>query len=908
MRARGGRVLWVAGAIALACLTLGAQGPPPRATQGAAQIPAAAPEAPAGDDPANAAADYAAKPPIVALSPEDEAKRFWLPPGYRMEPVLADPDIDSPAQIAFDGNGRMFVVELRGYVQTLDGIDAISPVGRISVHEDRNGDGVFEHHGVFVDKLLFPRFALPFGANSVLTLETHADEVWKYTDTNGDGTADEKELFTANFGRGGNLEHQPSSLFWGMDNWLYSTVNAFRLRWTPNGLLREPTGANGAQWGVTQDNDGKIWFQAGASGIPAYFQLPVHYGNFSVSDQLEPNLNVTWGAPILIGDIQAGLPGTRLPDGSLIRSTAGAGNEVYRGDRLPADLVGDYLYGEVVARAVRRLRPVKTDGLTQLRNAHPLSEFIRSLDPLFRPTDVTTGPDGTLYVADMYRGVIEGAPWAKAGTYLRRKIDQYQLDKVLGHGRVWRVTYDGIARDRTQPRMLTETPAQLVSHLAHPNGWWRDTAQQLLVLRQDTSVAPALRRAVRASARASSPGALYGRFHALWTLEGLGALDAALVREEMKDASPAMRVQAIRASETLYKAGDRSFAADYRARSKDPDADVAIQAMLTLSLFKVPDLPAAIQAAQSATSARGVQEIGRQILQAAAAPPLGGRNPGTMSAEERSALERGAAIYNELCFACHGGDGRGTSKEGAAPGTTMAPSLAASQRIQSHRDYVVKAVMHGLTGPIDGKTYAEVMVPMGTNKDEWVADIASYVRSSFGNAGSWVTPADVARVRAAAAAHKPWTVEELTASLSRPLIPDASWKTRASHNSAGAAGALDFTRWSTGSPQQPGMWFEIELPRATVLSEIQFDSPTIGGGRGAPPPMGTFPRGYRVTVSEDGAAWSAPIVEGQGSGRTTVIAFAPVRAKVVRITQTAAVENAPWTIERLRLFEGPVAR
>ena len=127
---------------------------------------------------------------------------------------------------------------------------------------------------MFVDKLLFPRFAMPLGANTILTMETNADEVWKYTDTNGDGVADKKELFTTNFGRGGNLESQQSALFWAMDNWMYSTVNAFRIRWTPTGILREPTGPNGAQWSATQDNDGKVWFQHGASGMPGYFQFP----------------------------------------------------------------------------------------------------------------------------------------------------------------------------------------------------------------------------------------------------------------------------------------------------------------------------------------------------------------------------------------------------------------------------------------------------------------------------------------------------------------------------------------------------------------------------------------------------------------------------------------------------------
>ena len=593
-------------------LTSQVQGPgrPAIQTPGGGRGPGAAPDA---NDPANANADLSPKPPVLPLSPVEQAKRFWLPPGYRLEPVLSDPIIEDPAQIAFDGNGRMFVVELRGYFQTPEGIDLIPPIGRISMHEGRDNDGGFERHTVFVDKLVFPRFVTPFGANSILTMETNADEVWKYTDTNADGTADKKELFATNFGRAGSMESQQASLFWAMDNWLYSTVNAFRLRWTPRGLLKEPTGSNSSQWGVTQDNDGKVFFQGGASGMPGYFQFPVHYGNFAPPDQFEPDLNIVWGAPILIGDIQAGLPGTRMPDGSLIYATAAAGNEIYRGDRLPKDLIGDYLHGEMVARIVRRLRPVKTEGLTQLHNVYPRSEFIRSLDPLFRPADTTTGPDGTIYIADMYRGMIEGAEWAKQGTYLREKIEQYQLDKVTGHGRIWRLTYDGIARDRTKPRMLNETPAQLVAHLSHPNGWWRDTAQQLLVLKQDKSIVPALQMLVRTS---KNPLA---RFHALWTLEGLGALSAALAREALADPDPRMRIQTLRASETLYKAGDRSFDSDYRALAKDKDIDVVIQAMLTMNVLKVAEASTTVKAAMDTTKARGVRFVADRILNPPAA-------------------------------------------------------------------------------------------------------------------------------------------------------------------------------------------------------------------------------------------------------------------------------------------------
>ena len=870
--------------------------------------------------------DFSKKPPVLPLTPEEEAKRFWLPPGFKLEPVLTEPEIQEPAQIAFDGNGRMFVLELRGYMQTADAAGELDAVGRISLHEDKDGDGKYETHHVFIDNMVFPRFVLPFGANAVLAKESNADELWKYTDTDGDGKADKKELFATGMGRLANVEHQESGLFWAMDNWIYSTINSVRLRWTPNGVLREPTGSNGGQWGVTQDNYGKVWFQAGASGMPGYFQLPVAYGNFTNPEQFEPNLDITWGAPVLIADMQGGMNAVRMPDGSLARATGAAGNDVFRGDRLPKDMIGDYFYGEAVARIVRRLRPVKTDGLTQLQNVYPLSEFIRSTDPLFRPVDMTTAPDGTMYITDMYRGIIQESQWSGPGTYLRQRIDQYALDKVVKHGRIWRLTYEGMARRTDAPRMLSETAAQLVAHLNDPNGWWRDTAQQLIVLKQDKSVVPALKQMARTSANQLA------RIQALWTLDGLAATDAALVRELMKDQDPQVRLAAIRVSETLYKAGDRSLAADYRMLAKDADPDVTIQALLTMNMLKLPDAAATFKDVSGANQKKGVQLVATTLLNPPAGrggfglESLGGRS---FTTEEQASLEKGAAVYKELCFACHGDDGRGApAPDGSASGT-RAPALAASPRVVGHGSYVIKAMMHGLTGPVNGVTYTEVMIPMGQNPDEWIASVSSYIRNAFGNRASMISATDVARVRAASTSRKtPWTVAEIESSLPKMAVIDNGWKVTASHNPATASDALSIRPWTSGRAQEAGMWLQVELPQPLSITELQFESapatveaepaapgaPTRtgipGGGRGAAggapaatPPIG-FPIAFQVQVSMDGTSWGQPVATGKGTGSSTSVSFAPVRAKFVRVTQTGSATNAaPWSVLRLRLFE-----
>jgi len=959
------------------------------ATPVAEQNPPAAPagQAPAAPPPTggtlssttNAGADFSVKPPIKALTPQEEAKTFVLPPGYRMELVVAEPQVVNPAVIRFDGNGRMYVAEFITYMRDADGNNQHAPESRITRFESTKNDGVYDKRTVFVDRLVLPRTVVPLDGNSILTNETASDDLVKYTDTNNDGVADKREHFYSGIGLGrdGNLEHEQAGFVWGLDNWIYTTYNAFRFRWTPSGILKEPTGPNAGSWGVTMDDDGKMWFiDAGGERGPMNFQVPIHYGAFTVPDQYEPRFHDVW-PEVGLSDTQGGMIRVRMPVGRLNHLTAASGADVVRAHRVPEDLRGDLLITEPVGRLIRRARIVKDGGLTQLRNAYPGAEFIASTDPLFRPINITTAPDGSIYIADMYHGIIQESNWTRPYSYLRRKIDQYQLDKVIAHGRIWRLRFDGVPEvpatpagpaaqatpaipaqpalslDPARPQMLTETPAQLVTHLGHANGWWRDTAQQLLVLRQDKSVVPALQAMVR------SQDNLLGRFHAMWTLEGLGALDAGLVREQMKDPNPRMRIQAIRASETLYKAANRSFADDYRAMTRDADPDVALQALLTANLFKLPDIETLIKNTQASSSAKGVQEIGRQILQriaTAATTAAAG-----FSTAQQEQLKEGETVYKTLCFSCHGDDGRGITMAGAAEGVMMAPALAGSPRVQGHRDYVINTLLHGMTGPIAGQTFSgQVMLPMGTQNDQWIANIGSYVRNSFGNSGSFVTPEDVARVRASTSARKtPWTLTELEGTLPRLLPVDPTWKATASHNAEKAGNGLTLAAWTTSEPQEPGMWFQVELPEPAMVSEVQFDAGAPGGrgvgrggqrgqppapaaGRGAAAPgagsttpgnaapgtgaagrqgtpgpatppagrgagpgavFGSFPIGYRVQVSMDGKAWGTPVAEGKGSPSTTVATFKPVRAKFIRITQTEKAESSlPWSVLNFRVY------
>src|SRR5215471_98647 len=487
-------------------------------------------------------------PRSIALSPQEELKTFSVPPGFHVELVASEPLIDSPILMDFDSDGRLWVVEMPTFLPDTSGHDSKEPLDRVSVLEDTDGDGVMDRKTVFADKLTGPR-ALKVLEHGVLIGDP--PNLWLMKDTDGDLKADTRELVTNTFGNpNGGIEHNANSLFWALDNVMYSSEHVWDVKWQ-NGKLESLPALSRGQWTVSQDDAGRIYRNVNDSPLFVDY-TPSHYF------LRNPNGVRTRGLyELLIEQQDATLypvrsnrgvnRGYRDPffrqDGSSIVIQGAGGPTIYRGDTYPKELQGNAFIPDSPTNLVHRM-VVTDDGTGRLKatNGYARGEFMASSDERFRPVSVFDGPDGCLYVVDMYRGVVQaGGLWTD---YLSDYIKPHDLQMPVGKGRIWRVVYGNRPARRPAPLALGKAPsAQLVQTLSNPKGWWRDTAQRILVERGDTSVAPALK-----TLAAGAPD-WRTRLHALWTLDGLGAIEVASVRKALTDANNDVRASAVRLTE-----------------------------------------------------------------------------------------------------------------------------------------------------------------------------------------------------------------------------------------------------------------------------------------------------------------------------------------------------------------------
>ncbi len=529
-------------------------------------------------------------PPAPVLSPEEALKSFTLAPGFRLEVVAAEPLVQDPVAAVFDPDGRLWVVEMHSFMPNVDGEGESTPDAQIVTLTDTDGDGRMDQRTIFLDALVLPR-AMAFAADGVLVAEP--PNLWFCRDLNGDGTADEQIIVATDYGLYGNPEHKSNGLLWALDNWNYSAKHATRYRVSQGKFVQEATAFRG-QWGITQDDYGRLFYNTNSNQlrgdlVPShYLKRNPHYANpTGVNVQIAADQSV-WPIRVTPG-VNRGYRKGFLRDGKLKKFTAACAPLIYRGDRFPAEFKGSAFVCEPAAHLIRCNRLTEANGTITAVNFYDRAEFLASTDERFRPVNLLPGPDGALYIVDMYRGLIQHRVYVT--TFLRRQVLERGLDHPTGLGRIYRIVHESRRAGNRKPGLARASSAALVKRLKHPRGWWRDTAQRLLVERGDRSVVPALKKLVRRGPTDVS------RIHALWTLEGLESLDRATTLAALADPDSKVRAAAIRLLEPWLKSeGSDEVLSQLLKVVSDSRPDVRLQLALTLGESRKPEAEA-VQAA-----------------------------------------------------------------------------------------------------------------------------------------------------------------------------------------------------------------------------------------------------------------------------------------------------------------------
>lgn len=546
------------------------------------------------------------------LSTAAAQQSMRVTPGYRVDLVAHEPLTMDPVAMDWGPDGKLWVAEMADYPRGID--DKGKPGGRIRYLQDTDGDGIYDKSTLFLEDVRFPNGVLSWKKG---VLVSAAPDVFYAEDTDGDGKADLQKVLFTGFAEG-NQQHRVNGFSRGLDHWLYlangdsgGTIRAVGALTRPFVVeeavvvdirgrdirIRPDTGeieaiAGQAQFGRNRDDWGN-WFGNNNSRPIWHYVLDDHYlrrNPFLVAPGLQKEISVTPGAAPVF---PASRTLTRFNDfHALNRFTSACSSMVYR-DTLIGDGTAQVFISEPVHNLVHReiLRPDELSFTSQRSPQEEQSEFLASTDNWFRPTQIKTGPDGALYVADMYRLVIEHPQWIPIEW-------QRRLDLRAGHdkGRLWRVAPVG-ARLRTIPRLDAMTSDQLVAALSHSNGWQRDLAQQLLLDRADAAAIPLLSELGRSPGDPANTAQALGRLHALCTLDGL--FDVERLRPTVQktliqllpillaDPHAGVRRHAIRVCERFPEPGAEIWQ-KLNESLADPDPQVRLQLAYSLGEFKHP--------------------------------------------------------------------------------------------------------------------------------------------------------------------------------------------------------------------------------------------------------------------------------------------------------------------------------
>ena len=472
-------------------------------------------------------------------TPAQEKSTFKIEPGFTIELVASEPMVQEPVAMSFDGDGRLWVVEMRGFMPDIAGKGEVEKSGRISILEDQDGDGVMDKSTIYLDGLILPR-ALGLIKGGALISENKA--LWLTQDTNGDLKADTKVLLDSTYAKNGAPEHSDNGLLLNLDNWYYNVKSRLRYRLMEGKWQRDSTEFRG-QWGMSHDDQGRLfynynWSQLHADLVPA--NSITRNKNHSISSGIDHGLTTDRRIyPIRSNPaINRGyIEGTLDKKGRLREFTAACSPLVLRSTLFPTQYYGNALVCEPAGNLIKRNVVTEKNGILQAYVPNPQREFLASTDERFRPTQMALGPDGALYIADMYHGIIQHGSYMTP--YLKEQNLKRKLDAPIHMGRIWRIVPKGKNVKKVQA-LQQASGSKLISFLSHPDGFYRDMAQRLLIEKQDKSLIPELKKTVKKNT------STLGRLHALWTLEGMQAADAEFLISLFSDENSLIKNNALR--------------------------------------------------------------------------------------------------------------------------------------------------------------------------------------------------------------------------------------------------------------------------------------------------------------------------------------------------------------------------
>jgi hypothetical protein len=452
-------------------------------------------------------------PPSPVLPPYKAIESMQMVDGFEFKLAASEPMIQDPVALSFDENENLYVVEMRSFMLDIDRTGELDPICRISLLKDSDGDGVMDESHVFLDELIVPRAVLATHGG-ILFVENY--QLYFAKDTNEDGRADVRILMDPDYGRS-NIEHAPNGLMRAMDNWIYNGRSPWRYRWIKGRLVRERTEIRG-QWGMTQNEYGRLFYNVNNSQLLGDFTPPNYMGrNENYPSSAGLNLFVATDQRVYTTRMNTAVNRGYLPDvlddsGRLHVFASSCSPVIYRGDQYGDAFVGNAFVCDPAANIIKRNFVFEEEMTLSAKQAYQGFEFLSSSDERFRPVNLHAGPDGCLWVLDMYRGIAQYGMFMT--DYLRRETLDRNLQKGIHYGRLYR-----IVNQKKQPRaplkLNTMSSMDLVGMLGHPDGWIRDTAQRLIVESGGRSLIPDLLFFAQHSIKP------FGTIHALWSIEGL---------------------------------------------------------------------------------------------------------------------------------------------------------------------------------------------------------------------------------------------------------------------------------------------------------------------------------------------------------------------------------------------------